>query len=284
MSAMNVCEVEYPGFGTFKMFISNETLKYRANTFLTKEPTTIDWISGLEGDSILIDIGANVGIYTLPSALFHVKKVISLEPEIRNYNMLLSNLDLNGLTSEKVEALPLAVSTKHANTSTNIYLAVDEVGASCHQVGKSQNYLLQAVDQSQKKSRSVYCISLASIVNRINCFHSGPIHIKIDVDGIEDDVCQSLFDEKLITRVSSFQIELNPSLKEHVNLIKKLEASGYYYSKEQVAKAERKTGSFKGFAEYIFKRAIPTEALKLLPRKSVDHLGANYAHTHIEIQ
>ena len=125
--------------------------------------------------------------------------MISFEPEIRNYNMLLNNLDINNLGSDKVEALPLAISTKHANASAKIYLTIDQVGASCHQVGESQNHLLQSIDCSQKKSRSVYCISLASVVDNVNQYHDGPIHIKIDVDGIEDDVCQSLFDEKLIT-------------------------------------------------------------------------------------
>jgi len=273
---MNVTEVEYPGFGVFKMFVTNSTLEYRAKTFLTKEPTTIDWIKGLESDAVLIDIGANVGIYTLPSALFHVKKVISFEPEIRNYNMLLNNLDINNLGSDKVEALPLAISTKHANASAKIYLTIDQVGASCHQVGESQNHLLQSIDCSQKKSRSVYCISLASVVDNVNQYHDGPIHIKIDVDGIEDDVCQSLFDEKLITRVSSFQIELNPNLNAHANLIKKLDAVGFYFSKEQVKRSERKTGDFKGFAEYVFKRAIPPEVLRLLPKECANHLGSNY--------
>ena len=44
---MNVTEVEYPGFGVFKMFVTNSTLEYRAKTFLTKEPTRLtgsrDW-------------------------------------------------------------------------------------------------------------------------------------------------------------------------------------------------------------------------------------------------
>ena len=46
-------------------------------------------------------------------------------------------------------------------------------------------------------SRTVYCVSLSSIVRQAATNHNGPIHIKVDVDGIEEDVCQSLFDSKL---------------------------------------------------------------------------------------
>ena len=58
-------EIDYPGYGSFKVYASNEVLKWRANSFLTKEPTTLQWMQGLE-NSVLIDVGINIGIYTLP--------------------------------------------------------------------------------------------------------------------------------------------------------------------------------------------------------------------------
>ena len=156
---MNIKSIDYPGYGKFSIYSSNKTLEFRANSFLTKEPTTLEWIKSLEENSILIDVGANIGIYAIPSALFHVKKVVALEPEIHNYSMLLNNLQLNQIESDKVEALPLAVSTEFANSSTKIYLTVDRPGESCHQVGKSQNYLLQKIEPNKRKTRSVYVLS-----------------------------------------------------------------------------------------------------------------------------
>ena len=134
------------------------------NSFLTKEPTTLQWMQGLERNSVLIDVGANIGIYTLPSAIFHVRKVIAVEPEIKNYNMLINNIELNNIPSDKVEALPVAVSTKHANLSTKLYISGDFAGSSCHQVGISQDFKLNPVDSSGRKTRDIYCISLASIL------------------------------------------------------------------------------------------------------------------------
>ena len=276
IAAMQTKEISYPGFGSFAIYVTNSVLKFRAKSFLTKEPTTLDWIKSLEKDSILIDVGANIGIYTIPCALFHVMKVIAIEPEIRNYNMLLNNLDLNNISNERVEALPVAISTQHAEKFTKIFLTEDVVGSSCHQVGRNQDHLLRKNNNSKRKSRSVYCVSLASIVRQASANHNGPIHIKVDVDGIEEDVCQSLFDSKMINRISSLQIELNPKISQHYSLIEKLHDAGFSYSEKQVALSKRKSGDFEGFAEIVFRRTISLEALKVLPKEVSEMLGENY--------
>ena len=213
--------ISYPKYGSFRISTTNKTLKLRAETFLKKEPTTLEWLQSLEDDSMLIDVGANIGIYSIPSALFHVKKVIALEQGILNFNMLLKNMELNDISSNEIEALPLAVSTKHAGRSRKIYLTREEAGESCHQIGKNQDHLLNE-NPIPRKSRSVYCVSLSSVVKQIDEYHNGPLHIKIDVNGIEEDVCQSLFDDKLINRISSLQIKLNYGLASHNLLVKKL--------------------------------------------------------------
>ena len=176
---MEYKEIKYPGYGEFKVFAPNDILKFRADSFLSKEPTTIDWIRGLEKDSVVVDVGANIGIYTIPLALFHVKKVIAIEPEIRSYSMLLNNLELNGIPDHKVEALPIAISTSYEGRPTKIYLTEDIAGSSCHQVGVNQNHLLEKTPHANRKSRSVFCVSLASIVEYVSKSHAGPIHIKI---------------------------------------------------------------------------------------------------------
>ena len=273
---MKAQEINYPGYGCFKIYASNEVLEWRANSFLTKEPTTLQWMQGLERNSVLIDVGANIGIYTLPSAIFHVRKVIAIEPEIKNYNMLISNIELNNISGDKVEALPVAVSTKHANSSTKLYLSGDFAGSSCHQVGISQDFKLNPVDSLGRKTRDVYCISLASIVRQVDSYHDGPIHIKVDVDGIEEDVLESLFSENLIHRIASMQIELNPSIEGHERLIDRLSLVGFSFSEESFQKSRRKSGVFEGFAELVFKRSIPVKCLSILPEDCIKILGLNY--------
>ncbi len=264
MTSLEHIVIDYPPYGSFKVAATSKIIRWRAKTFHTKEPTTIEWLQSLEKDAILIDIGANIGIYSIPAALFHVKKVLAVEPEIKNFYELIKNIDLNAV-EENLQALPLAISTEFANSPSCLYLVEDEPGMSCHQIGRNQDFKLEPVDY-QRKKRSTYCISLSSIVFKV--FEENPvspIHIKVDVDGIEEDVCQSLFDSHALNHVNSLQIELNPSIRQHKHLIQRLYFHGFSYSKAQVAKACRPGGTFKGFAEYVFRRYANKKIITLLP-------------------
>ena len=46
-------------------YTPNTTTLWRCQTILTQEPETIEWISGFSPDQTLVDIGANVGMYTI---------------------------------------------------------------------------------------------------------------------------------------------------------------------------------------------------------------------------
>lgn len=259
-------EINYPGYGKFKIRAGSELLRFRAESFLTKEPTTIEWLQSLDKDSILIDVGANIGIYTIPASLFHVNKVIAIEPEIKNYNMLLENLRLNKIDCSTCEAIPAAVSTKYANAYTKLYLTEDRAGASCHQLGRNQDFKLRKLDQ-ERPYRTVSCISLSKIISQSTKDFDGRLNIKIDVDGIEPDVCESIFEDKTYVRVSTLQIELNPDIDLHKALIENLISLGFMYDKQQVERATRKRGAFKGFAEYVFRREFDKKILDILPNK-----------------
>ena len=58
-----------------------------------------------EGD-IFVDVGANIGLYTLPAAAKKVR-VVAVEPSARNLDRLRENLSLNGFTNVKMEASAL---------------------------------------------------------------------------------------------------------------------------------------------------------------------------------
>jgi FkbM family methyltransferase len=57
------------------------------------------------GDTF-VDVGANIGLYTLPAAAKKAR-VVAVEPSARNRSRLEENLALNGLTSVKIEACAL---------------------------------------------------------------------------------------------------------------------------------------------------------------------------------
>src|SRR5215212_5841050 len=53
------------GDKTIRFFAPTPLLRMRAQTLLSKEPETIEWLNGLDIDDVLWDIGANVGTFTL---------------------------------------------------------------------------------------------------------------------------------------------------------------------------------------------------------------------------
>ena len=67
-----------------KFYTPNSICKMRADTLFTKEPETLEWIEKFsninESKNVLIDIGANIGIYSLFNSVKFGNKSILFEP------------------------------------------------------------------------------------------------------------------------------------------------------------------------------------------------------------
>ena len=133
-----------------------------------------------------------------------------------------------------------------------LYLTKDEVGASCHQLGANVDFMLRPVN-IDRPFKTVYSISLSQLIEASSIPHNVPLHIKIDVDGIECDICESLFKSGLINRLSSLQVELNPiNIPEHNELKNRFINNNFTYSEDQVERMREKTGTFINYSNYIF--------------------------------
>ena len=51
----------------------NSLIQWRAETFFTKEPETIEWINTFKSDETLFDVGANIGLYSIYAAQRGIK-------------------------------------------------------------------------------------------------------------------------------------------------------------------------------------------------------------------
>ena len=84
----------------------NGRLLWRANSLLTEEPLMISWINSMQPDDVVLDVGANVGMYTVPIAK-KVQMVYACELDPLNIAILKENLFFNSVT-ENVVVLPFA--------------------------------------------------------------------------------------------------------------------------------------------------------------------------------
>lgn len=132
-----------------------------------------DWIriiAKLAKDKVLIDVGANIGIY--PLSLFKiVKKIYAFEPELETYKTFVNNLKINNI--KNVTALKLALSNKN-NQKLSLFIKKENMGLSSLKVHYSEG--MQLVN-TQTLDRFIQDNAIKDIGL-----------IKIDVEGSELDV------------------------------------------------------------------------------------------------
>ncbi|MDP6770316.1 MAG: FkbM family methyltransferase [Anaerolineales bacterium] len=198
--------------------------QYRAITYISKEPETLDWIERYfaHGD-VMYDVGANIGLYSLFAAkhLGGNCKIFAFEPEALNYAKLNVNVHLNKLTGNIVPCCLALTDKVHFD---NFYLNpnnFEEVnadynltaGSALHSFGIAEDYLNEAFHPFHVQG--MMGVSLDHLWQEWDL--DFPNHIKIDVDGLEEKIIsggsQTLLDRRLksvLIEVSSEDIARNP--------------------------------------------------------------------------
>jgi len=229
----------------------NRLTRWRVDTLLTKEPHTIDWLNEIGPKETLLDIGANVGMYSIYAGVVRGATVIALEPESQNYSLLNINIRLNKL-DHLIAAYCIGVSDK--DTFDYIFMANLVAGDANHAVGEPLNTDLQSFSDDIKFAQGCVTYKIDSLVNDNKI--PVPDYVKIDVDGFEHKVFEGAKETLRNKKIKSVLIEINPKLPEHLALIEQIESLGFKFSQDQVDKAaEKNKGSiFEGMSEYVFRR------------------------------
>ena len=91
----------------FKIHINNSHEFNRALTFNSKEEDTLAWLKNNPGLD-LVDIGANVGIYSLYFAkLSENSQIYSFEPDASSFTSLVKNISVNSTPNIKAFCIAL---------------------------------------------------------------------------------------------------------------------------------------------------------------------------------
>lgn len=183
----------------------NALCNWRAKTFSTKEPETLQWIDNIPENSTIWDIGANIGLYSIYAAKKRHCRVWAFEPAVFNLELLARNIFLNGLV-EQVCIVPIAL-TKQLSES-NFRLTNTNWGAALSTFGEDFGW-----DGSPLKSIFEYKTLGLSMIDASK--HLGipmPDYIKMDVDGIEHLILQGGAD--LLKHIKGILIEVNNNFHE----------------------------------------------------------------------
>ena len=225
----------------------SQATKWRVDTLFEKEPVTLEWIAEFQPGEILVDVGANVGMYTIWAARTRGARVYAFEPESLNYALLNRNIVANGLAAQVV-AYCAAISDRAG--FGELHLSQFMAGGSCHSLDEK-------LDPYHRPSEPVYTQGFVS-VPLDELVRAGkvplPHYVKIDVDGFEPKVVRGAAETIRAGTLRSLLIEVNQNLPDHMEMVRELNALGFRHDPRQVSRAERKSGPFKGCAEYVFKR------------------------------
>lgn len=191
-----------------KMVVNTPFELWRAKTFFTKEPETIDWIKTqmAKGD-VFYDVGACVGVYSLFAASFFNKKinVVAIEPVFHNFNTLCTNIYINNLQDC---ITPYCIGLSSKTGLETIYLSSFQSGSSGHMIGNP-------IDQYGNKFKShfpqgIFAVTLDDLIKTYKL--PFPNHIKIDVDGFEENIIRGGKNILKNPRVQSVLMETSPKV------------------------------------------------------------------------
>ena len=220
----------------------NGRLLWRAKTLLTEEPLMISWIKDMNPNDVVLEVGANVGMYTIPIAQ-KVKTVYACELDPLNVAILKENMVLNSVQS-KVTVLPFACGESAGLVDVTFRdLAYGDA--------------LQLIDGGDELSTrqgknshtaSVVQFSLDEIFSQLN--FQVPNKVKIDVDGNEATVLLGMKNLLANAQEIYFEDSLSESCKKTVEYLVDL---GFYVDQSLNQYSKNNLGEVVG-ANRIFKK------------------------------
>lgn len=241
-----VKEIETPR-GTVRFYCLDDLPLWRAETLLTKEPETIEWIDAMEDGDVLFDIGANIGVYALYAAINRKVKVLAFEPLAANYFLINRNIEENGL-SDVARVYCLALNDQDMISA--LHIQNTGFGSAMSSFGDPIDYKGDLF--TAKFEQGMIGMSLDSFIEKFQ--PDFPTHIKIDVDGIEDKIIQGATKTLADPRVKAVSIELDQNRLEYTGqVVNAIEAAGFKLSAKRNA-AMMKNTPFAEIFNYQFKR------------------------------
>jgi FkbM family methyltransferase len=144
----------------------------------------------LRSNDLFIDIGANVGAYTILASSEINAKTIAIEPVPSTYKNLMDNILINNI-QEKVNALNIGLGSKNGKLKFT----------------KSFDSVNHVATENETDTIEVDIDTLDTILLKEQC----PILLKIDVEGFETEVIKGADTTLLNKSLKAIIIELNGS-------------------------------------------------------------------------
>jgi FkbM family methyltransferase len=197
--------------------IASAACRWRVDTLFTKEPGTIDWMESFTAGDVLVDVGANVGMYSIYASVVRKARVCAFEPEARNYAELCRN----------ITAYCAAITDRDVEFS-RLILSAFATGQSMHDFGEPSRPQAGA----RRPMQGSIGFSLDHLVESKAV--PEPDHVKIDVDGHEGKVIRGM--ARLLARgvPRTLLLECDATLPATRAIVSDLLADGWQVNPDQL--------------------------------------------------
>lgn len=215
-----------------KIFGTYASELWRIKSLFVKEPTTIAWLNKFRRGCKFVDIGANIGLYSLYASQVMGAKVSSFEVSPANLYRLILNVNLNG-AQDRVDVFGVGL----GKTATILPLKLNGlgVGFANHSFPAAEkdadapfdNRLSDAKDLVHLQAHSLdWLISEGQV--------SLPNHIKIDVDGIESDILDGMSNTLALPSLETVLVEIDFSIDRSLQIVQLMVDKGWSFSEDQI--------------------------------------------------
>ena len=237
--------------------------RFRASTYATKEPETLDWIERyFKPGDVMYDIGANIGLYALFAAKYMRGncKVYAFEPEALNHARLSRNIYLNGMSTVVV---PCCVAITDRLCFNQFYLNPRNFETATPDDGLVPGSALHSfgapVDETGSEFRSFHQQGTVGVSIDHLWQEWGldfPNHVKIDVDGLEEKIIAGGERTLEDPRLRSVLVEISTHTGHPGLIVERLTGSGFDEVTDFAAhSSDLLQGSpWEGFVNHIFVR------------------------------
>lgn len=179
---------------------ANLLSSYRAESFSSKEPETLEWIETIATGSVLWDVGANVGLYSIYAVKQRGCLVFAFEPSVFNLELLARNIYNNNL-KKNIVIVPIALSDRAGPSlfkmsSTAWGGALATFGQDFDQHGGKLKSIFEYQTMGMTMDEAIQLLNIPS-----------PRYIKIDVDGIEHFILRG--GTETLKNVESVMVEID---------------------------------------------------------------------------
>jgi len=182
------------------------------------EPGLLRLISNFSQEDVFLDIGANIGGFSIVAAVTKGCRTFAVEPFSVNYQELLRNISLNNVRDR---VTPLRVAISDATGEGPLSFRSEFAGAASQTFGGGgENAILKAGGFERLQG---YRLDDLIAEGKIDF----PTHIKIDVAGTEHRIIAGMPDTLNAPRLRSIRLEIRVEDPENAEALRNIGAAGF---------------------------------------------------------